>query len=428
MATLYRAENNVLKADGRVFGLLDVLTIKGYSNSFPFITYNVNNVNEGVYSWAFRFNKATSVSIDYGDGTIKTAAAIFTSGYWLFEIRANLFYPANPHEVYYYADGLSNVLRTVRITYDKSALILYTNGNTIALPQPLNFKFANHPGLGTFVSNPYITDIDFESITYNTNPALNTINLNFFHSSSAYYSQIPLAFLDMRISTLTYGNAGYVGKTFAETNEDKLYMLAATLSTLNISAVNKDRSLPDLSALVNLRILALNAQPNFLTAPSQINGVPWITSLTFIDVNTFTSFGDYSACTALNWISYNNCQSAGLDWILPSYYSTFTDLKTLIFQSSIIASDKMSNFINSLYNIVVANASMSTGNTKFRQMTVSVGRRTGDNISSVPIPTGVYQAPVGYVKGSNNGSPASDLERIYVMVDNYGHTWSWRTS
>lgn len=37
-------------------------------------------------------------------------------------------------------------------------------------------------------------------------------------------------------------------------------------------------------------------------------------------------------------------------------------------------------------------------------------------------PTGTYQAPAGFVLGSNDGTPASIREKIYVLVNNYGWT------
>lgn len=40
-------------------------------------------------------------------------------------------------------------------------------------------------------------------------------------------------------------------------------------------------------------------------------------------------------------------------------------------------------------------------------------------------PTGTYQAPSGFVLGSSDGTPASQLEKIYVLVNNYN--WSVTT-
>lgn len=38
-------------------------------------------------------------------------------------------------------------------------------------------------------------------------------------------------------------------------------------------------------------------------------------------------------------------------------------------------------------------------------------------------PSGVYQAPEGFVKGVSNGNPTTPMEKVYVLTNNYGQTW-----
>lgn len=38
-------------------------------------------------------------------------------------------------------------------------------------------------------------------------------------------------------------------------------------------------------------------------------------------------------------------------------------------------------------------------------------------------PSGVYQAPEGFVKGVSNGNPTTPMEKVYVLANNYGQTW-----
>lgn len=64
-----------------------------------------------------------------------------------------------------------------------------------------------------------------------------------------------------------------------------------------------------------------------------------------------------------------------------------------------------SNLVNNLYN----NRSLfSSGPKSFNC----------PNVMRVVI-SGIYQAPAGFVKGSADGTPANDRERIYVLVENY---------
>ena len=39
-------------------------------------------------------------------------------------------------------------------------------------------------------------------------------------------------------------------------------------------------------------------------------------------------------------------------------------------------------------------------------------------------PSGKYQAPSGFVKGSSNGNPQSALEKVYVLQNNYSQKWT----
>ena len=39
-------------------------------------------------------------------------------------------------------------------------------------------------------------------------------------------------------------------------------------------------------------------------------------------------------------------------------------------------------------------------------------------------PSGIYQAPSGFVKGSSNGSPSTSMEKIYVLQNNYAQKWT----
>jgi hypothetical protein len=38
-------------------------------------------------------------------------------------------------------------------------------------------------------------------------------------------------------------------------------------------------------------------------------------------------------------------------------------------------------------------------------------------------PSGVYQAPEGFVKGVSNGNPTTPMEKVYVLTNNYEQTW-----
>ena len=48
----------------------------------------------------------------------------------------------------------------------------------------------------------------------------------------------------------------------------------------------------------------------------------------------------------------------------------------------------------------------------------------GYSTGSPKRPTGTYQAPSGFEQGVSNGTPASQMEKVYVLTHNYSQTWN----
>jgi len=78
--------------------------------------------------------------------------------------------------------------------------------------------------------------------------------------------------------------------------------------------------------------------------------------------------------------------------------------------------------VNNLFDFIVTRGygNITTGGSdKFRDMSIrmSIGNNTNNR------PSGTYQAPTGFNKNVSNGTPANELEKVYCLVENYGHTW-----
>lgn len=74
------------------------------------------------------------------------------------------------------------------------------------------------------------------------------------------------------------------------------------------------------------------------------------------------------------------------------------------------------SFIDNFYTFIDANAAKSGASSlPFRGFTLVM-------TSATAVPTGIYQQPTGYVAGSNNGSPASPQEKIWLFVNQYAHS------
>lgn len=105
--------------------------------------------------------------------------------------------------------------------------------------------------------------------------------------------------------------------------------------------------------------------------------------------------------------------------LTPTVPTWFTNLTSWVrFDSwSWETQTRMDDHVDSFYAMVEANAPM-TGTGIFR----GLDYRLVDNVLATNTnvrPTGTYQAPSGYVQGSANGTPANQMEKIYVLVNQY---------
>ena len=66
----------------------------------------------------------------------------------------------------------------------------------------------------------------------------------------------------------------------------------------------------------------------------------------------------------------------------------------------------------------------------YRGLTISL-ENAAISGSTAAIPTGTYTAPTGYVQGSSNGTvtaTGNDLQKLWVLVNQYGCTVTYRAS
>lgn len=101
---------------------------------------------------------------------------------------------------------------------------------------------------------------------------------------------------------------------------------------------------------------------------------------------------------------------------LPTGIETAPKCKT-IWASTNRTQHRQDTFIENVYNQVISTATMATGEGVLRRITLRIEG------TSYLRPSGVYQAPSGYVQGADNGAPASPMEMIYVLVNQYEWTF-----
>ena len=134
-------------------------------------------------------------------------------------------------------------------------------------------------------------------------------------------------------------------------------------------------------------------------------------NLTISGANVFTGFINFNVHTLTvsnRLFSVTNCAifNQALDFT-DRYYATI-DLR-----SNAIDQSNIDSIIDSIYTNRVAH-------TAFNSLSETLRLEGGTNA----VPTGIFQAPAGFVLGSNDGTPVSPQERIFVLVNNYGWTIS----
>jgi len=209
------------------------------------------------------------------------------------------------------------------------------------------------------------------------------------------------------------------------------------------------QSIPSLRT-INIKNLSITTDFNFTNTNSylttvQIGGSSWnagavpsfvnkLLGLKTLDLTqvsgnlsttTFTSFGNFANCILLEHINCSRITT--MPTTIPSWFSVLTKLKTITAPAAYGTLARVNAFVDSLYDFVVANSFITgTSATPFRNMIIHIyGSSTNDMNGSVR-PSGTYQQPAGYSPGVSNGSPASQMEKIWVMTFQYSHTWTYK--
>lgn len=385
----------------------------------------------------FTFSAPTTVTVDWNDGNVNTYNTGSGNNLMWYDLGANVSgtQPSYALPAHLYSDGSTTTQRNVTFSFDKNLLTSIFIGLIKLDIQNFTFAFGKYPALNTFRVSQIglnqlgaFTGLDLDNIPSSTQLTQLAIN-SAFASGSAPYATIPLGIFSFPLNYLAIGSAGMGVSSFSGCNLDKIgTYLAGTLQSLTIQNTplhddnNGQGALPsNFNLLTKLTTLSL-LTTSHTTTPAIINSMTSLTTLV-IGYGYLTSYGDFSALTNLTSISFS-ANNTFVTTSLPAYFANFTKLKNVYYQDF---AGVLDDLITSWYNLIVANAPMTGISTSpFRSMSFNVNIvATGDHTQ---IPSGTLQQPSGYVQGSANGTPASSLERIWVLIHQYGHTWSYRTS
>ncbi|BAV09410.1 hypothetical protein SAMN05421788_101846 [Filimonas lacunae] len=295
-------------------------------------------------------------------------------------------------------------------------------------------------GLASGTIYQHISELDQALFTL---PKLRTLQLGgiSFEPTSRYYGYMQPQMLNPQLTNLAIGGPGFTGKTFGASNLTAINGTSMpNLITFGFNAgmISGDDNgfgegpFPmEWTTLSKLASFNCNAT-QWTKLPDRLNDLsPTVISLGITYCANLKAWAtDLSNLPNLATLILNGCTA--FPTTLPSYIGNLTKLKTLNYNGVFPltrTAGTVDELIQSWYEYVVNNVSLTDSNTvPFRGMKFDLrALDVVNNPNSVQIPEGTYQASTGFVQGSNNGTPTSSLERLYVLEKNYGHTWSYRT-
>jgi hypothetical protein len=354
-----------------------------------------------------------TVEINWGDGNVINYDFIPYSGEYYFRLdkkSAHIFEDGNT--------GFRNIVmtfKTIKSIYRIQTLRAFLGENF-----PTNvLAFRDLEGLilsqGTGIKN----------FPTNLSPLQKLTNFELYGST---IEKIPQAILKLNIERLVLRSSVDLSKPFSETNFDRVNVLQNTLKNLDIGS-NNITSFPSNFSELNIESLIMDYS-KVGTLPPEVYNIKTLKTLRFYfagdDLESFDNF-DLLPQTMEYLTMLTKFVSPNINTNIPDL-SGLINLKTFRLYGDIMdkytaqgsSLSNIDNFINRIYDLIILNASKITGNTQFRQMNFLV---TGDN-GNLP-PSGIYQQPTGFILGSENGNPQTPLERMWLMVNQYEHTWNY---
>lgn len=370
--------------------------------------------------------KSNKVTVNFGDGVIETyefkPSGIPGQWYWGMYSQIGSPPPFTTNnamvENHVFVDGQTG-RRVVTFTFEDPESIFYITNTLYRI-------YDNYPSdIDKFtLNNLQISNSRFITNFPYTLANITSLETLFLNTIGPLLSTYPDSFLGLTgLKNLTMANV----VNFSNQGASGLAKLGqhTNLENLNIGASMISGDLPvEFLNLTNLTILDTNSNL-FVTTPNRIKQMTWLTSISmgggFAINNSFITLGDLSTLTELSRISV--VLAPNWDGALPINLQVNEKFKLFTIYSSLQSQVRIDNFVNDMYTFVTTYAPMTgTSSDRFRNMQISAHQSTRPELNYRP--SGTYQQPIGYVQGVSNGTPASPLEKIWVMNAQYAHSWS----
>lgn len=206
------------------------------------------------------------------------------------------------------------------------------------------------------------------------------------------------------------------------------------MGNLNLNGCHVPKYVKEFLDMPELYKLGLIDDRNDETMPdfSEVSAInPAHEELQFLDDGATTWKEDLISGKGLQYMKNlyaGNSVSLPMD-SLPEYIKEMRSLELFKLASALRNQNRVDSFIDSWYNYVVSwnNSTMEQNaldgdRNQFYGMKLELYDAEYPN--NAVRPSGTLQAPSGFVQGQSNGTPATPMEKIYVLTNNYKQVWT----
>jgi hypothetical protein len=383
---------------------INTLTFEVIGDRFP------SPSNSSLYGFVISFSSPMSYKINYGDGVVDS-----------FNNLTNYSVGrANPEDAHEYIDGNTSN-RFVTFEFEDLTKIsgIYIQFVNVTGSFPVEIGFIKK--LGTL--NLRSTDFDSFPSSFFDLRNLDTITLR-----QALSFKFPTIFDGIFLNVLTSLTleSSFDLEDHISSNFFKINQLSETLTFLNIQRCNLTDLPVEIESLKKITYLWALFN-NFSKLPTEVLELPELKNLKLgnspprnvIDT-TMLDFNNPN-CKKIEQLTF---RIQNLDFSEISI--KWAGLKSLdsmgLFGDMVTTNARFDEFTDQMYDLVIENGFLDTSSTEAQLEEFPEQFRNIVWGASSLTQTGIIEAPPQFVQGSNNGNPINQGQKIYVLVNNYGHT------
>lgn len=398
-------------------GLVDVDWGDGTKDQYPLV-----KISDGSYRIVFR-----SLDIEYKKNPDDTT-------WWFRKEDGSQYVPVDNHA---YADGRRDVQRAVSI--DFTCDIYYAN---IQICKMTAFPIVDIPGLEFLVVSHtmYVNDgIPVDKLSrskkliyidlQNIGQRMTVIPEAITSKTEVYYLNM-FNMLDLRD---------------IESSGIRNIKNMKNIQTLELSSCYLDRYIKEFNDLPKLTSLKIHPGPSDMWNYFDINTLPFFeVDKINPNITDFYFLDDWVNGERRTGWNDDNMSGRGLEHLtsfvaahsnslrmdkLPDYIYEMRAITWFNVNASTRSQKRSDDFVNSFYDLVVGwdqitMTSVAKDGKRNQFYSLSVSMYVAAYPTENQRPSGTEQAPEGFVKGSSNGSPATPMEKIYVLKNNYAQRWT----